>query len=704
MNSGLSFKSILLKIHTGWIRDVPVIHQTEVSECGLACIAMICSFYGKNTDMISLRRRFCLPSRGTSLSGLKDIAGHMELSNRALSLELEELPNLRLPCILHWDFSHYVVLTRVRRNGYVLHDPARGRRVVSRDEMSRHFSGVVLEVWPGNEYKKDEPSTRLRIGSLLRNVYGLPPALAKIFFLSLAVETITLALPAGTALIMDHAVPASDHGLLSLVCIGLFFFILLRAAFSSLRAWITLITGTLINIQWQSGLFKHLLGLPLRYFERRKFGDIQSRFSSLNVLRETFTTSIVGATIDGLMMVGLLTVLILFGGWLTLPVLAFTMIDILIRFATYRRYRQLSEESIIRQARTQSFFMETLYGIGTVRMQGLGKRRSEDWINLEADAINTGLRVARMDMLFGGINTLISALEQVTILWLGAGLVMDNHMTIGMFVAFSAYREMFSTRASSLTGFVISLSMMSLHSERVADIALEPQEINLPERDIHLSSKTSGISLKAIELSYRYDDLSPAVFINLNLNISAGESVAIAGSSGSGKSTLIKVLCGLAEPSEGTVLADGIDIRKFGVNNFRKMIGCVMQDDRLFSGTLRENICAFSEEMDEEWMFRCAETASVHHVIMSMPMGYDTLVGELGEGMSGGQKQRIYIARALYRRPLILFMDEATSALDEEHELAVSEAIKRLNITRIIIAHRASTIATVDRVIHISKH
>ncbi|HHU7293373.1 TPA: colicin V export peptidase/ABC transporter CvaB, partial [Escherichia coli] len=606
---------------------------------------------------------------------------------------------LKTPCILHWDFSHFVVLVSVKRNRYVLHDPARGIRYISREEMSRYFTGVALEVWPGSEFQSETLQTRISLRSLINSIYGIKRTLAKIFCLSVVIEAINLLMPVGTQLVMDHAIPAGDRGLLTLISAALMFFILLKAATSTLRAWSSLVMSTLINVQWQSGLFDHLLRLPLAFFERRKLGDIQSRFDSLDTLRATFTTSVIGFIMDSIMVVGVCVMMLLYGGYLTWIVLCFTTIYIFIRLVTYGNYRQISEECLVREARAASYFMETLYGIATVKIQGMVGIRGAHWLNMKIDAINSGIKLTRMDLLFGGINTFVTACDQIVILWLGAGLVIDNQMTIGMFVAFSSFRGQFSERVASLTSFLLQLRIMSLHNERIADIALHEKEEKKPE--IEIVADMGPISLETNGLSYRYDSQSAPIFSALSLSVAPGESVAITGASGAGKTTLMKVLCGLFEPDSGRVLINGIDIRQIGINNYHRMIACVMQDDRLFSGSIRENICGFAEEMDEEWMVECARASHIHDVIMNMPMGYETLIGELGEGLSGGQKQRIFIARALYRKPGILFMDEATSALDSESEHFVNVAIKNMNITRVIIAHRETTLRTVDRVISI---
>ncbi|MEF5824233.1 peptidase domain-containing ABC transporter [Escherichia coli] len=694
-----NFRQIINLLDLRWQRRVPVIHQTETAECGLACLAMICGHFGKNIDLIYLRRKFNLSARGATLAGINGIAEQLGMATRALSLELDELRVLKTPCILHWDFSHFVVLVSVKRNRYVLHDPARGIRYISREEMSRYFTGVALEVWPGSEFQSETLQTRISLRSLINSIYGIKRTLAKIFCLSVVIEAINLLMPVGTQLVMDHAIPAGDRGLLTLISAALMFFILLKAATSTLRAWSSLVMSTLINVQWQSGLFDHLLRLPLAFFERRKLGDIQSRFDSLDTLRATFTTSVIGFIMDSIMVVGVCVMMLLYGGYLTWIVLCFTTIYIFIRLVTYGNYRQISEECLVREARAASYFMETLYGIATVKIQGMVGIRGAHWLNMKIDAINSGIKLTRMDLLFGGINTFVTACDQIVILWLGAGLVIDNQMTIGMFVAFSSFRGQFSERVASLTSFLLQLRIMSLHNERIADIALHEKEEKKPE--IEIVADMGPISLETNGLSYRYDSQSAPIFSALSLSVAPGESVAITGASGAGKTTLMKVLCGLFEPDSGRVLINGIDIRQIGINNYHRMIACVMQDDRLFSGSIRENICGFAEEMDEEWMVECARASHIHDVIMNMPMGYETLIGELGEGLSGGQKQRIFIARALYRKPGILFMDEATSALDSESGHFVNVAIKNMNITRVIIAHRETTLRTVDRVISI---
>ena len=701
MNKKL-FKYITDKLNFSIRNTTPVILQSEASECGIACLAMVASFYGLDTDLFTFRERFGSSSQGVTLLSLSHTAERANLKNRALSLDIDELNQLKLPCIIHWGMNHYVVLTKVRRTDYIIHDPALGKRVIGIQEMSNHFTGVALELWPDKNFKQEKDKTRLRLLDLMQNIIGLKSALIKIFAFSVVIEAIGLLLPIGTQLVTDHVIMAQDQSLLSVICIGLVSFTLFRAFISMLRAWTSLTLNTLTDIQWKTTLFDHLVSLPLSFFEKRHLGDIQSRFSSLDTIRSIFTNSIVSGIIDSIMTIGLLIMLTLYGGWLVWIVIGFTACYALMRLATYRFYRRVSEEQVIKGARSNSHFMETLYGIATIKALNLKDRRSRYWLNINIDACNAGIKQTRFDMLFGGVNTVISSLDQVAILWLGAIMVIDNNMTLGMFMAFNAYRGQFSQRASNLIDLFMKVRMLSLHNERLSEIVFNEPEPEMPVRRIFEENSTVKIELK--NLSYQYDLFSQPIFSNLNLTIAPGESIALVGPSGVGKTTLLKVMCGLLSPTTGDVLANNLDINKIGLNNYRLSTACVLQEDRLFSGSISENISCFEDNADQKFIEECARNSNIHDEIMRMPMGYETLVGELGLGISGGQKQRLLIARALYRKPNILFMDEATSHLVLNNESYINQAISKLSITRVIVAHRPSTIASADRIIDLSSY
>ena len=698
MNDSI-FNDILRRLNFSFRRKVPVVLQTEAAECGLACLVMACRYHGMDIDLFNLRSRFGISSHGATLAVLIDIGRQLKLKTRPLSLDLDELKQLKTPCLLHWEMSHFVVLVAVRGSRFILHDPAFGRRVVGLAEMSQHFSGVALELWPDSEFTRIKQRSRLSFGTMMKNISGLPGFLTKIFCLSLVIEAVNLLMPVGTQLVMDHVIIAEDHDLLALICMGLLGFILFRTFVSMLRAWTSLVMGSLIDVQWKAGMFDHLLNLPLLYFEKRKLGDIQSRFGSLDVIRTTLTSSIVNGIIDSLMSAGVFIMMFLYGGWLVWVVLGFTLIYMILRLATYQRYRQAQEEQIVKGARAGSHFMESLYGIGTLKALGITARRAQFWLNLTIDTTNATIRLTKLDLLFGGVNTFISTLDQVVILWLGASMVIDGNMTLGMFVAFNAYRGQFSDRAASLINMVLQLKMLALHSDRVADIVFTDAEELQPGRSLARVDEPAGFEARGV--TYQYDKLSRPVFSGLNISVAPGESVAIVGPSGIGKTTLMKVMAGLLTPVEGEILINGLDINKAGLNNYRDCIACVLQEDKLFAGSIAENIASFDGEKEMERIVRCAMDCNIHQEITAMPMGYETLISELGGSLSGGQKQRLLIARALYRRPNILFLDEATSHLDLANEAHINASVAALKITRIFIAHRPSTIASADRVIEL---
>ncbi|EPU6895897.1 peptidase domain-containing ABC transporter [Raoultella ornithinolytica] len=693
--------SIFKRINFSMKNKVPVIIQSESTECGNACLSMICGFYGKDIDLFNFRNRYGSTSQGATLNVLAAIAQKAGLKTRALSLDIAEIKELRLPCILHWSLNHFVVLVAIKGKRFIIHDPALGRRVVHLQELSENFSGIALEAWPDSDFRQEKQRSRLKLLDLMHNMVGLKSALIKIFMLSVVIETVNLLLPMGTQIVTDHVITAHDENLLLVICVGLMFFTIFKTWVSMIRAWVSLKLNTLTDVQWKTSFFDHLMSLPLAFFEKRQLGDIQSRFASLDIIRATFTNSIVTGMIDSIMTIGLLIMLSLYGGWLVWVVLGFTICYAIMRALTYKFYRTVSEELIVKRARSGSHFMESLYGIATIKSLNLKNRRSQHWLNTNIDVSNAGLKQTRFDMLFGGINTFINSADQVVILWLGAQMVMDNTMTIGMFMAFNAYRGQFTQRAASLIDLTMQLKMLSLHNERISEIVYSEPEVDSPLRNVF--EENVGVSLEVRDLAYQYDLLSKPVFSNVNISVAAGESVALVGVSGIGKTTLLKVISGLLTPERGEIFIGGFDINKIGINNFRSNIACVLQEDRLFSGSITDNISGFDDEVDEALVIECAMQCNIHEEILRMPMGYETIIGELGAGISGGQKQRLLIARALYQKPRILFMDEATSHLDINNEKIINAAIESLNITRIIIAHRPSTIACADRIIDLAK-
>ncbi|MFT9347645.1 MAG: peptidase domain-containing ABC transporter [Gluconobacter japonicus] len=693
---------MLRDLQFGFGRHVPVVLQSEAAECGLACLAMVMGYHGHPIDIATFRRQQGTSSQGTTLREIVGVAGRVGLNARAVRLEIEDLNKLTLPCILHWGMNHFVVLTEQRKQTVIIHDPAIGRREIGSEELSREFTGVALEVTPTERFERKDERKTLRLRDMFRHVSGLKPALAYLFALSLGLEVIALFSPMVSQIIIDEVLVTGDHDLLTTVACAMIILLQLQMLVASVRSWAVVMFGSRVSLKWNSSLFEHLTRLPLHYFARRHIGDVISRFGALSAIQHTLTTDLVQTILDGIMAVGMGVMLFLYGGWLGVIACIAMGLDILLRLTTYGTYRRASEEAVVQDAKSQTHFIETLRNMATVKLLNLRERRQTAWLNSVIDSMNIHLRLQRFDLIFGRLADMIFGADRLIMLVLGANMVMRGHMSVGMLVAFLSYKDQFAGRISSLINTGFKLRMLSIQTDRLSDIVMsdpEPQGIPLPSPSSH---ETGRGTLAVRNLSVRYSPDGPWIFRNLSFDISAGKSVAIVGPSGCGKTTLLKTLMGLQEPSEGEIFMDGSEIRNLTLDGYRSQIAGVLQDDGLFSGSIGDNICGFSESPDQSLIETCAKRAAIHEDIQRMPMRYESLVGDMGSSLSGGQKQRVLLARALYRAPQILFLDEATSHLDEATEAKVAKALRQLNTTRIMVAHRPATIAHADIVFRLT--
>jgi ATP-binding cassette subfamily B protein RaxB len=437
--------------------------------------------------------------------------------------------------------------------------------------------------------------------------------------------------------------------------------------------------------------------LPLTYFDKRHLGDIVSRFGSIQTIQRSLTTQFVEGVIDGLLVVGTLVVMLLYSVRLTAIAVAAVALYALLRWAMFRPLREATAEQIVHAAKQQTHFLESARGVQSVRLFGRGEERRIGWMNMLADQFNADLRISKLSISHQTANSLLFDAERVIVVWLAALAVLDNFFSVGMLFAFISYKDQFSKRVTSLVDKLFELRMLRLHGERVADIVLA--EIERDTQEAEIDSERIVPSVEIRNLSFRYAEGEPYVLRGLDLSVPAGQCIAVTGASGCGKTTLVKLLMGLLEPTEGEILIGGIKLGHLGLQNYRQLVGTVMQDDQLFSGSIADNISFFDPSPDQQQVEACARLAAVHADVLAMPMGYNTLVGDLGSGLSGGQKQRILLARALYRKPRLLVLDEATSHLDIWNEQLVNSAIRQIALTRIIVAHRPETIAMAQRVV-----
>lgn len=689
--------SALDRLAFGGRQRLPMVLQTEAAECGLASLAMIAGHYGYRTDLIHLRRRYGLSLKGATLRELMRIADDIGLATRPLRLELSELSELRLPCILHWDLNHFVVLESVDRAGIRIHDPSFGVRRLPLAAASRHFTGVALELYPTARFSTAAPAPRVRSAQLLGRISGIRRTLTQLLSLALAIEVFAMLAPLFLGWVVDHVVVSADRDLLLTLALGFLLLLLMQTTVSAMRGWMLLGLNVSLKVQSRANLFSHLVDLPTAFFDGRHLGDVMSRFGSQDAILEAITSELVEAVLDGLMAALTLTIMFVFAPGLALLVALGAVLYALLRWASYTPLRRASAEAIVWAAKRDTHFLETLRGIRTIKLFNAQENRRADWLNLLVETINHQLTADKLRLLFRTVNALLLGGLAILVIWLGARQILDGALSVGLLIAFIAYKDQFLGRVSELINRAVDLTMLRLHAERLADIALTEPERRSPFRASDAHHLPASIELR--DVSFRYAAHEPLVLDKVSLRIEAGESLALVGPSGGGKTTLLKILMGLLEPTSGQILVNGEPLARVGLENYRAMLGVVMQDDQLFAGSIADNICFFAETYDEERVEACARMAAIHDDIVGMPMGYGSLIGDMGTILSGGQKQRVLIARALYRRPGILLLDEATSHLDVAREKAVNEALRALRPTRVVIAHRPETIRASDRVL-----
>ncbi len=690
--------SFIDKISFGFRKKLPLLLQTEAAECGLACLGMIAGFHGFKTDLASLRQRFPISLKGATLAHLIQIANRLQLTTRPLKLDLEHLTQLKLPCVLHWNFNHFVVLHAVGPKSIEIHDPAFGERTISMDEASRCFTGIALEVWPNPEFRQAEEKKPIRLRQLMGKVTGLGRSFAQILLLALALEVFSLVSPFYMQWVIDNVIVSADYDLLTTLALGFGLLMLMQQAVGGIRSWVIMYMGTTLNVQWRANVFTHLVRLPTQYFEKRHLGDVVSRFGTIDSIQRTLTTTFLEAILDGIMTVITLIMMLIYSPTLAMIAVCAMLIYALGRWAWYQPLRNATEEQIIHAAKQQSHFLETVRGVKVIKLFQRQDERRSSWLALLVDQINADLRTQKLHLLFKQLNGLLFGIENILIIWLGAKLVLDGNFSVGVLMAFIAYKSQFDSRVGSLIDKMFEVKMLQLQGERLADIVLTEAEQVHGQSEMGFDKKLEP-KIEVQNLRYRYSETDAWVLDGINLTVEPGESIAVVGPSGCGKTTLLNTLLGILPPSEGEILIGGVNLKQSGVDALRKMVGTVLQDDSLFAGSISENISFFDPHADLQWVMQCAEMAAMGPEIAAMPMGLNTLVGDMGTVLSGGQKQRLLLARALYKKPSILFLDEATSHLDIAREKQVNEVVKSLKITRIIVAHRPETIASADRVI-----
>lgn len=691
-------------LQLGGKKRTPYIPQSEASECALACLAMVASYHGYETDLIALRQRYGMSLKGATLKQVMQVAEDIGFNARPLRGELEDLPHLSLPAILHWNLNHFVVLTKIseglRGPRYHIHDPARGALVYTREEISRHFTGVALDLLKSESFKPKIQRHDLKITQLWSSMSGFWQTIRQVVLLSLVLQFVVLATPFFLQISIDTVFPSFDKDLLLILAVGFGGLAIINFMASWLRSLVLVTLSNSLSYQVIVNLFRHMVRLPLDWFEKRHVGDIVSRFGSTQPISQLLSQGMIAAFIDGVMALMTLTLMFIYSGILGGIAVAALVIYICIRAAFLQALRLQNLNVITAMAKENTSFIETVRGIAAIKAFGQEGNRQRLWQKTKADATNANIKLGRLTASFDAIGQLVMAIERVLFVYVAITLALDAKLSVGMIFAFQAYKQQFLDAGMRLVEAAINYSLIKVHLTRISDIALSKQEGEGKENTANELDFSKGIELRNVH--FRYGAGEPEVLSAVNLTIKAGEMIAVVGPSGGGKTTMMKIMMGLLKPSQGEVFVGGQKLATLSKYDYRRHVGSVAQDDMLYAGSIAENIAFFDPEIDIERVKEVAKIAVVYDDVNEMPLGFDSLVGDMGSVLSGGQKQRILIARALYSGPKILFIDEGTAHLDELTEDKLLNQLAKLSIIRITIAHRSKAIETAHRTIKIA--
>jgi ABC-type bacteriocin/lantibiotic exporter with double-glycine peptidase domain len=676
-------------------RRVPVVRQLTDAECGAACLAMILGFYGKAISVEELRGSLGDGRDGTTALSLLNVARHYGLRGRGVSVEIDDLQFLPAGTILHWNFSHFVVLERASGRGIEIVDPATGRRSVPMNELRRSFTGAGLVLEPGDTF---EPAAAPRKSAwrYLRDVLGESGLWVRISVISILLQCFALALPILTGALVDRVVPRNDYSLLMVLGGALTAFIVFHFLGSLIRAHLLLHVRTLVDARMTLGFIEHLASLPYGFFQQRSAGDLMMRLNSNANVREIVTAGVLSALLDG----GFVTLylLILFAVSVPLAIVALTLaaLQAAVVLVTWRRQRDFMSANLQTQAAAQGYQFEMLTGMETLKAMGVEQAAVDRWSDLFVDVLNVSIARGQLGAVVEATTSALRLGSPLIILGFGGLKVLNGDLSLGTMLAISAVAEGFLTPLSALVTTASQFQLLGSYVERLDDVLDAPAE---QDRSKARAAGALRGEIRLEQVSFRFGKAAPLALREVSFAVRPGQHVAIVGRSGAGKSTLARLLVGLYTPESGRLLYDGVDLAELDLRSVRRQFGVMMQQPYLFGGSVRSNIALGNPAMTLSQIVEAAKLAHIHDEIAGMPLGYDTLLASGGASMSGGQRQRLALARVLATRPAILVLDEATNALDAVTEALVHHELRRLQCTTIVVAHRLSTVAAADLIL-----
>jgi len=684
-------------------KEMPALIGSEAAECGLVCLAMVMASFGSPVDLATLRKRYPTSLSGMTLRGLVEVSTDLGFSARAYRAEIGQLSQVRLPAILHWNFNHFVVLAKLGRRSATIHDPNGGRRVVSFEELSSRFTGVVLELRPERKIERLGPTGRVTLKSLWAGQERTNLTIAQILTTSALISIAGFLAPLQIQLAVDGSSAGGAVSTIFVIAAAFATLALIHFGLEYTRSWITQYFGSLLSYNSGRAVVNHLLALPINFFEKRRVGDIAARIRGVSQINEIVLGGAISVVIDGVVGIAALIALLFYAAPIAVISLLSIAASATVAAVSQPNINRLTERSISQGGIEQSVIIETIRSMLPLKMNSREMEREIVWSHQYAETVSANYRLSRARSTQSQILTLLSNLTHVVTILVGAIAISSGSITLGMFMAALFYQNMAGDRILGLISTFSQIQTVRVMLDRLGDIiGTEAEGDTNPTRVSAQSVRIRG-SLQLDNVFYRYGSTSSDALIGATLNIAEGDFVAIVGPSGSGKSTLLKVMLGLYAPTSGAITLDGMVADSSLWRAWRKTVGLVSQEDQLLAGTIADNINFFAPDADDAKTHAAANMAQIHREIVAMPMGYHTMIGEMGAALSSGQKQRILLARAFYNDPTVLILDEGTANLDAENEGRIVDIVSSLRMTRIVVSHRPALVEKADRVIRIDR-